>query len=120
MYHPGHWTGTDRPHRCLANFHRQSAMRAEFIARLIDQLDKSVDVQQKYPRTDLYYPASQRVVSYPVFIATFVSFLPFEADEPLHVAMHVNRYIGARSSAIETQMRELFRKPDAGALSAAA
>jgi hypothetical protein len=84
------------------------------------QLDKSVDVQQKYPRTDLYYPASQRVVSYPVFIATFVSFLPFEADEPLHVAMHVNRYIGARSSAIETQMRELFRKPDAGALSAAA
>ena len=73
-------------------------------------------MQQKYPRTDLYYPATQRVVSYPVFIATFVSFLPFEADEPLHVAMHVNRYIGARSSAIETQMRELFRKPDAGAL----
>lgn len=41
---------------------RCAQVRNDFLAKLIDQLDKSVDVQQRYPRTQLLFPASQRMV----------------------------------------------------------
>jgi hypothetical protein len=80
----------------------QSAVRSEFLNKLIDQLDKSVDVRQYYPKTNRLFPASARMLSYPAFIAYFVSVLPFEHDEPINVLMSINRSVGARASDIET------------------
>lgn len=52
-------------------------------------------------------------MGYCVFLATIVSLIHYESDEPLHIAYHASNYVGLCGGSIDSLMTKVFDEIEA-------